>query len=383
MSLRIVVAGMIAGDPFQGGATWAVLQYVLGFRRLGHEVTLIEPIAAAAIRPPGVELDTSVNATYFDRVVKRFGLRGRAALLRQERRETIGVPYNELLDRTRGADLLINISGMLTDQQLVARIPHRIYLDLDPAFNQLWQAAEGIDMRFQGHTHFVTVGTAIGSAACDVPTCGLPWMTTLQPVVLSEWPVAPPDPSGPWTTVGNWRGYGSIQVRDILYGQKAHSFRRFITLPRLSPHNDFVLALAIHADEVKDLAALADNGWRLVDPAQVAATPDDYQAFIYASKAELGIAKSGYVESRCGWFSDRSVCYLASGRPVLAQDTGLEGLLPIGRGLLTFSTEDEALAGIDAINGDYARHAAAARNIAEECFDSDRVLTRLLQKVAA
>jgi hypothetical protein len=196
--------------------------------------------------------------------------------------------------------------------------------------------------------------------------------------VLAEWPVTTGNPNAAWTTVGNWRGYGSIRYRGQLFGQKAHSLRQFMSVPRRTKER-FVLALAIHPDEVNDLAALAENGWRLVDPAEVSATPTDYQRFIQASKAEFGIAKSGYVAARCGWFSDRSVCYLASGRPVLAQETGLAGILPSGQGLMTFSTEDEAIAGIDAVSSDYTRHAKAARALAEEYFDSNRVLGRLLE----
>jgi hypothetical protein len=376
--LRIIVSGMIAGDPHQGGATWAVLQYVLGLRRLGHDVWLVEPVAAASL-PADAALAQSVNARYFDGVVARFDLRGRAALLRQGTHETVGLSYSQLLETAATADLLLNVSGMLTDARLFGRIRSRVYLDLDPAFNQLWHVS-GIDVRLDGHTHFVTIGAAIGTAACGIPTCGRRWLTTVQPIVLDAWPARPANPDAPWTTVGNWRGYGSIQHGGVHFGQKAHSLRQFISVPTRTREH-FVLALAIHHDEVKDLAALADHGWCLVDPARVAASPDDYQAFIQSSKAEFGVAKSGYVAAQCGWFSDRSVCYLASGRPVLAQDTGLAGVLPTGDGLLTFSTEDEAVAGIEAIAGDYPRHARAARAVAEAYFDSDRVLGRLIEEV--
>ncbi|CAA9454864.1 MAG: hypothetical protein AVDCRST_MAG28-2288 [uncultured Rubrobacteraceae bacterium] len=144
-----------------------------------------------------------------------------------------------------------------------------------------------------------------------------------------------------------------------------------------------MLALAIHPDEGEDLKALDDNGWRLIDPARVSSTPGDYQRFVRGSKAEFGIAKSGYVVARCGWFSDRSICYLASGRPVVAQETGFGRFLPTGEGLFAFETSDEALASIEALNRDYARHARAARAIAEDHFDSDKVLGRLLEKLGA
>jgi hypothetical protein len=377
----IVVSGMIATDPHQGGATWAVLQYVLGFGRLGHDVYFIEPVRTQAIRPTGAPLAESVNADYFRRVADDFGLESNAALLREGTRETVGAPYEQLVRIAGRADLLVNISGMLTDPELTGPISTRVYLDLDPAFNQLWHT-QGVDMRFAGHTHFVTIGQAIGRSDCAVPTCGLNWISTHQPIALDRWPVAGPIFHDAFTTVGNWRGYGSVENGGVFYGQKAHSLRKLITLPRRVPEQ-FLLALAIHPGETRDLAALAENDWRLVDPAEVAATPAHYQRFIQGSRAEFGVAKSGYVEAKCGWFSDRSVCYLASGRPVLAQDTGFTRFLPTGEGLFSFSTEDDVLAAAEKLRGDYSRHAKAACSLAEEFFHSDRVLTRLLNEVGA
>ena len=380
--MRIVVSGMVAADPRQGGATWAVLQYVLGLRELGHDVLLVEPIAPGSIQPSVAPLTASVNARYFLDVVSRFGLPGRAALVRQDTAESVGISPTALRQAVADADLLINISGMLREPELRDRIPRRVYLDLDPAFNQLWHAAEGLDVGLDGHTHFVTVGSCIGQPACDVPTCGRPWIPTLQPILLSEWPASKGDRAAPWTTVGNWRAYGSIHYQGRHFGQKAHSQRQFMTVPRRT-NERFLLALAIHPAERDDLAALQANGWTLIDPAAVSATPDEYRAFIQASKGEFAITKSGYVVSRSGWFSDRSVCYLASGRPVLAQDTGFSGVIPTGCGLMAFSTEDEAVAGVEAISHDYDRHARAAREIAEAYFDSRRVLNRLLDEVGA
>jgi hypothetical protein len=378
----IVLSGMIAADPFQGGATWAVLQYLLGLRRLGHDVYLVEPLKQTALRPGGIPLDHSAKATYFRRVVADFHLEHAAALLLEGTRQTVGLPYEEALQVARRADVLINISGMLTNPELIGRIPVRVYLDLDPAFIQLWHAGQGIDMRFAGHTHFVTIGLAIGRPDCAVPTCGRSWITTPQPIVLSRWPVVERVTYDALTTVGNWRGYGSIEHDGVFYGQKAHSLRPFLTLPTRT-REKFVLALAIHPGEGKDLAALAENGWQLLDPAQVASTPASYQQLIQGSKAEFGITKSGYVASRCGWFSDRSIAYLASGRPVLAQETGFSRFLPTGAGLFAFQTADDVLAAIAELNGDYPRHARAARALAEEFFDSDKVLSRLLERIGS
>jgi hypothetical protein len=373
---------MMAADPFQGGATWAVLQYLLGLGRLGHTVFFVEPVPEKSVRPEGQRLAESTNAAYFRRVVQQFGLEQNSAMLLAGTRETVGVSHSDLCAVARRADVLLNISGMLVDEHLTAPIPLRVYLDLDPAFNQFWHATQGIDMRFAGHTHFVTVGLALGQADCIVPTCGLSWLTTLQPVVLAHWPPADGIAHDALTTVGNWRAYGSVEYKGVFYGQKAHALRQLITLPTRTTEK-FLLALAIHPDEKKDLAALAANGWHLLDPSEVASTPDRYQQFLRASKAEFGVAKSGYVASRCGWFSDRSACYLACGRPVLAQETGFSRFLPTGQGLLAFDTVDDVLAGIEALRSNYPQHARAARAIAEEYFDSDKVLPRLLRRIGA
>jgi hypothetical protein len=166
----------------------------------------------------------------------------------------------------------------------------------------------------------------------------------------------------------------------VFYGQKAHSLRPLMALPSLTAEK-FMPALAIDPGETRDIEAMRRYGWRPLASDSLTGSPGKYRQFIQASKAEFGIAKSGYVASRCGWFSDRSACYLASGRPVIAQDTGFHHWLPAGEGLFSFKAEDDVLAAIDALARDYARHARAARAIAEEHFDSDRVLTRLLRFV--
>jgi hypothetical protein len=200
-------------------------------------------------------------------------------------------------------------------------------------------------------------------------------------VVLREWPVAPRVTHNAFTTIANWRSYGTVQHDGMFLGQKVHSLRPLIDLPRKTRAR-FALALAIHPSE-PDLAALHQHGWSLIDPRRASGTPSAYRRFISGSHAEFGIAKSGYVVARSGWVSDRSACYLAAGRPVLAHDTGFGAALPTGEGLLSFTHESDVLAGIDAIDANYARHRSAARAIAETHFDSDRVLPRLLDRVGA
>lgn len=378
--LRILLCPMVAAVPRQGGLAWVALHYALGLRRLGHDVLLVEPLEAGQVQPEGAVLPASDNAVYFADVVRRFGLEDRGALLLSGTRETAGLPYARIRDWARHADLLVNIGGALIDTDLVGSIPTRLYLDLDPGFTQLWQAEEGIDMRFGGHTHFATVGLTLGRPGCPVPTCGIDWIPTPQPVVLEEWPFANGIERDALTTIANWRGYGSVVAGGVAYGQKAHSLRRFMDLPRRTDTR-FELALAIDPGERSDLAALTENGWGLVDPADETGTPDAYRRFVQSSLGEFGIAKSGYVEARCGWFSDRSVCYLASGRPVIAQDTGFESALPTGEGLFVFRTAEDVQAAIDSLAKDYETQRKAARRIAEECFDSDVVLPELLRRV--
>jgi hypothetical protein len=370
--LRILLAGMVAGDPRQGGASWAVLQYVAGLSELGHEVVLVEPVAAEALEPAGGTVG------YFESLPL---LEGRAALL-GDGRETVGMGYRELLEFARGADLLLNISGMLRDQPLLEAVSTRAFLDLDPGFNQVWQEA-GAEMGIDLHTHFVTVGVRIGTEDCPIPTLGRNWIPTLPPVALPHWPPADDPPSrNAFTSVGHWRSYGSIEHQGVHYGQRAHALRELFDLPRRVDAS-FELALGIHSDEVDDLQALREHGWGLLDPDEVAATPAAYADFVRGSKAELCVAKSGYVNSRSGWFSDRSACYLASGRPVAAQDTGFGKSLPVGEGLLAYSSTKEAAAAVTEIERDYGRHSRAARALGEEHLDANKVLPRLLERLAA
>jgi hypothetical protein len=378
--LKILFSGMIAADPHQGGATWAILQYLLGLQRLGHEIWFVEPVLPEKWQPPGVPPDQTTNATYFHEVMSQFDLARRSALLRVGTHQTVGAPYPVLADAAATADLLINVSGMLTDPVLVERIPIRLYLDLDPAFVELWQVSGQADMRLAGHTHFATVGLALGRDGCAIATCGVDWIHTLPPVVLEHWPPAAQVPRHAITTIANWRSYGSLHHDGVFYGQKAHSFRRLMELPR-GTREHFQIALSIHPDETADLDALRDNGWELVNPTDVAGGPATYREFIAGSYAEIAIAKDGYVKSNCGWFSDRSACYLASGRPVIAQDTGFARYLPTGDGLLAFRDVDGAAECVQRLRRDYAQHATAARRLAREFFDSDKVLARLLDQV--
>jgi len=380
----IVLAGSLAQKPGRGGHTWVFLQYLLGFRALGWDVLFVdrlEPEMCVDAAGRGAPLADSWNVRYLHDVMSRFGLDGRWALLCDRGASTIGMPRRELLDRVRSADALINVMGFLDDDEILTSARTRVFLDIDPGFGQMWQAL-GLHDMFRGHDAYVTIAENIGQAWCAIPTCGVSWITTRQPIVLEQWPAACGDTSSsPITSVASWRGaYGPVTFEGKTYGLRAHEFRKFATLPQHSP-GPFELALDIHSGDAADIDLLRANGWWLVEPADVAGDPWRYRDYIRNSAAELMIAKSMYVDTNSGWVSDRSICYLASGRPVLAQDTGLAHLLPTNAGLLTFASLAEAADAVRAVRREPQRHQRAARRLAEEHFASGKILTALTRKL--
>jgi hypothetical protein len=313
-------------------------------------------------------------------VTGEFGLEGSACLVCGDGSETAGLPYPELLDRAANADVLVNISGHITSEEILRPPRTRVYVDLDPGFTQFWHAQGLSGARVEGHDLHFTIGERIGSPDCPIPTSGVDWRSVRQPVVLDDWPVVEPNDVDRFTTVGSWRPpFGPIEHGGRRYGLKVHEFRRFIELPALSPH-EFELALDIQPGDRADREALVRRGWRLADPRRVAGDLDAFRAYVQGSLAEFSVAQGVYVETACGWFSDRSVRYLASGRPVLVQDTSFPRILPTGLGLVAFRTVEEAAAGADDIVARHAEHAAAARRIAEECFAAERVLARFCEE---
>ncbi|HWC10904.1 MAG TPA: hypothetical protein VG455_06740 [Acidimicrobiales bacterium] len=368
----VVIAGSLAQKPRHGGHTWVFLQYLLGFRRLGWDVLFVDRL------PPGFT-DAGGAAAALDRVMHRSGLDGCWSLLADGGEAAAGLPFPEVLSRTSRSALVLNVMGFLTDERVLGAAPRRVFLDIDPGFPQMWRALGLADL-FSGHDDFVTIGESIGEPTCHIPTCGLPWVTTCPPVVLDHWPPQP-GPGEAVTSVATWRGaYAPVEYAGRTYGLRAHELRRFAALPASSPL-PLHLALDIHPADHADRARLQASGWTLVDPETVAADPWSYRRFIQDSAAELMVAKNMYVRSRSGWLSDRSLCYLASGRPVVAQDTGFSVRYPSGLGLLAFSDFDEAVEALGAVAAEPVKHGVAGRELAEAYFDSDLVLTRLLEKL--
>jgi hypothetical protein len=380
--LNIVLAGSLAQRPFIGGHTWVFLQYLLGLRRLGWDVLFVDRLEPGMCVGEGGEPSSfadSANLRYLAGVMERFGLGDRWCLLYDGGREVAGLGRDDVIELTARSALLINVMGYLEDEEILGAAPVRAFLDIDPGFGQIWKAL-GLHDLFRGHDRFLTVGGRVGSADCGVPTVGLDWVPIMPPVELAAWPVQS-DRGDRFTSVASWRGaFGPLEYEGRTLGLRVHEFRRFFELPERAPV-EFELALDIDEAETDDLGALRHHGWELADPRLAAGDPCRYRDYVQGSSAELMVAKNLYVETNSGWFSDRSACYLASGRPVLAQDTGLDGLLPTGEGLVTFSTLDEAVAGVGEITGDYERHSRAAREIAEQHFSAAKVLPRMLERL--
>jgi hypothetical protein len=377
-----VIAGAISQMRGHGGLTWVLLQYLLGFKQLGWDVLFLDRLEPemcvdAAGRP--CPLERSINLEYLTEVMDRFGLGDAFSLSCGDGGARAGLSREEVVARATRAPLILNVMGVLTDRDILDLPTRRVFLDIDPGFGQMWREL-GLADQFAGHDAYVTIGENIGRPDCTVPTCGLEWITTPQPVVLDEWP-AHDGGSGQFTTVASWRGLnGPVEYRGKTYGLRVHEFRKFFEVPKRSGQR-FDIALDIHPNETRDLAALGEHGWSLTDPRAAAGDPWAYRTFIQESSCEFSVAKNLYVETASGWFSDRTICYLASGKPAVVQDTGLGELYPIGEGLLTFTTLDEAVAAVDEVATNYPRHARAAREIAEESFDSNKVLPRLLGKL--
>ena len=380
----VVVAGALANKPHNGGEAWVRLSWLLGLERLGLRPWFVEEMTpAAAVDADGAPapLEASVNVAWFESVTERFGFADRAALVGPGGERLRGPEADGLRDVLRDADLLVNVSGNLRAPELLRLPASRAYVDLDPAYTQLWHAGGLLEGALERHEHLLTVALSIGRPSCRLPPAGRPWRPVPPPVVLDEWPTMDVPEQRVVTTVASWRGgFGRVEHEGRLLGQKAHEFRRFADLPRRASAQ-FEAALEIHPGDDRDRRLLQDGGWRLVDPRVAAGSPDAFRRYVQRSAAEFSPAQGAYVETACGWFSDRTTRYLATGRPALVQDTGLPPGIPVGEGLLAFRGMRDAVLGVRSIASDYDRHRVGARRIAEQHFASDVVLRGLLADV--
>jgi hypothetical protein len=372
MKPLVIVSGALANKPGNGGNAWTRLSWVRGFQRLGCEVFFVEQL------PPGSL--AAAPEKYFREVMEQFGLAEYAALLAGNE-VLCGLPLTELVGRAGESALLFNLSGHLTQPDIFSAAPCKVYYDDDPGFTQFWHAAGNAGARLAGHDFHFTIGENIGSPDCVIPTGEIHWRHTRAPVGLTDWPVCPPKALDRFTTIASWRGaFGPVAYGGKTYGLKCHEFRKFFTLPSLVKQN-FEVALQIHPADQKDLAALLAHGWKIIEPGSVASSPDDFRRYVQTSGAEFSPAQGIYVDTNSGWFSDRTARYLASGRPALVQETGFSRHIRTGEGLLSFRTLEEAAEGAARIAGDYERHCRAARQVAEEFFDADKIIRQLVVEV--
>jgi hypothetical protein len=370
--VKIVFAGIIARYPF-GGVTWCSLMYLLGLRTLGHEVIYIEDTGECIYDPEQNtrSLDPGYGTRYIHDALAPFGFGDRWCFVNYD-----GSHHGMTAEAVRAycaeADLFINLSGgawFWRDEYV--RIPKRVFIDSDPVFTQL-AIAKGeawyVDF-FRGFDHLFTFGANIGTPASDVPDGGFTWHKTWQPVVTDLWRGEDPPAGAPFTTIMTWK----IESFTDVDGNKDREFVRFLDLSRRTRQS---IQLAVNGPQ----AFLREHGWTTVDAMSVSRSLWDYRQFIQSSRGEFAVAKHAYVSRRSGWFSDRTECYLAAGRPAVVQDTGWSAHLPGGIGLHAFATPEEALEALDRVDRDYAQEARRAAEIAREYFDASRVLPVMLEQ---
>ncbi|HYO50572.1 MAG TPA: glycosyltransferase family 1 protein [Chloroflexia bacterium] len=376
--MKIIFSGSIGRLPY-GGHAWVDMQNLAGLSVLGHEVYYLEECGDESwvYDWERCELtnDLSYPASYVRSCLETLGLGDKWIYRAGDSAE--GMPVAQFVEICAEADLLLIRAVPLPVWRPEYSLPRRrAFIDADPGFTQISLVNGHADLTATvERCHWLfTIGQRIGASDCPIPTAGKEWVKTLPPVSLPHWPVVEDVDGAPthFTSIMHWRGFREVEHQDVIYGQKDREFPRFIHLPTLTDQR-FKVALTGGDEEW-----FRRCGWEVEEGWIASRTPALYQGFIQESRAEFGVAKHGYVLMRGGWFSDRSVCYLASGRPVLVQDTGLPDWLPVGEGVLTFSDVPGALAGVDAINADYERHRRAARRLAEQFFDAERVLPPLI-----
>lgn len=377
--LRIIVSGLIAQYPM-GGVTWDYLQYVLGFARLGHDVYYIEDTGQWPYNPVAKEVSSTpdFSVQYLAGVMSSFGLADRWAYRFPWESQWFGLSDSARRRAIDSADILVNVSCAMQSPMEYRQARRLVYVDTDPVFTQIKLARGQKDFQqvIDAHDVHFSYGERLAEAGL---TTGHHWRPLRKPIVLSEWRPSMPHREA-FTTVMNWTSYKNVEYQGKSYGQKDLEFMQFLELPsKVAPT---VLEMAAGSGKTRQMPGdlLARKGWHVVEPMNVCPDLLTYRAYIESSKAEWTVAKNGYVLGQAGWFSGRTACYLAAGRPVVVQDTGFSPVIPAGEGVLAFRTLDEAAAAIKEVESHYARHAKAAREVAEEYFDSNKVLTRLIEE---
>jgi hypothetical protein len=383
--LRVVILGMMGRCPF-GGQTWLYLNWLRAFARLGHEVYYVEDDTVWPYDPQrnAVTDDCRYAVSHIARCMHRIDLPDRWAFRLADRAGACwGMSAERLDELYRSCDLLLNVVGAVDLREEHLRAPLRVYVETDPVTAELRLAGGDAHTRqaFANHHAIFTYGENYGAPDCGVPLSGLSFKKTRQPIDLDLWPAAFDPQARFFTTIGNFRQNGSdVTYRGEVYRwSKHHEWEKVIDLPRRTAQP---FELAMMPDDPADRALLESHGWRLVPPLNMSLDVfGAYPAHFRRSRGEFTVAKDQNVRLRSGWFSERDACYLASGKPVVAQDTGFSNIIPTGSGLFAFHSAADALAGIEQINADYARHCRAARELAEAYFSAPRIGAALLREM--
>lgn len=384
----LVVLGMMGRCPF-GGQTWLYINWLRGFAKLGYRVYYVEDDLDWPYDPRvnTCHTDPSYAVEYLGGVMKRIGLENNWAYRPRYRSddECYGMPLAQLVDLYRGCDALFNICGAAAmaknPDQLAAR--RRILVETDPVGAELEMAEgnEGTREVYGVHDTFVTYGENYGERDCGVPVNSLKFYKTRQPIDVDLWPYSFDASATRYTTSGNWKQKGRDLTYNgkVYYWSKHHEFLKFIDLPRRRPKIAFELCMNI--DDESDRQMLLDYGWQLDSPFLMSLDPWGYQNYFKRSRAEYTCAKDQNVRLRSGWFSERDLCFLSCGKPVIAQETAFSKFIPCGRGLFAFETMDDILAAVDTIESDYPKACRAAREIAVEYFECEKVCRKLMSDV--
>ena len=384
--LKVVVTGYVGLTP-AGGVTWDYMQYPLGFQELGCDVLYLEDTQQWPVyQDNSGEITCAPNVEYLSSAMRRFGMQGRWAYRDEVTGRFFGRSQEDVGRFCAAADVLVNLSCSTPMREEYAAIPVRALVDTDPMFTHV-QCVTGktlcgvnsaMPRMIASHTHLFTFGENLGQPECEVPLAGKQWLNTRQPVVLKCWLVSGLPEMAPYTSVFNWSAAKEFEFEGKRWGQKNTEFMRFLGIPRELPQVSFTIGVGQTTGDPFPVELVKSHGWKVRNASEIAADADSYQTFIRNSRAEFSVAKQTYIAAKTGWFSCRSACYLASGRPVVTQDTGWSKWIPNGCGLFAFTDSASASAAIRQIELEPERNAAAARNIAEDIFDSGKVLTKML-----
>lgn len=372
----VIVIGFIGKLPFAGMSLYNI-HYIAGLQDLGYDVHYVEKQNSEEdCYDPDLDsmtADPSCAIRYLENLLPHYGIERTRYSFIDRMNNCWGSGWKSLDEALDRAEFVLSLCDPAWFDEL-ERCPQRAFVDGDPMFTQV-EMLEGKEKSsvLRKFNILFTYATRMGKEDCSVPDAGRTWIPTTPVVATRLWNVETGGLSCPITTVMHWGGGADFEFKGQMYGHKGCSFERFIQLPK---HVQEPFALAIGGSAPRD--ELEAAGWQLVSPLAATRTISAYKTFIRESRADFGIAKHAYVASRSGWFSDRSTCYLASGRPVLHQDTGFGDLLPTGDGVLSFSSIDDIRENIRRINSDYAQHCIAARSLAEEYFESSNVIGKML-----